>query len=241
MKYPTPPYIRVPLSFLPRVQKLDSLGQINSIVIKIYSFYPYGVYSLVENINVKQKMTSVWIHGKLKVLTLLYNLQLAKLLFLPLHQIADLQYKWAPCFSIPPFIAFYLISFSLLWRFIYIYIFIPCVQHWVRARNVNVNKILTSWERNYVHGCPPHSIWSSKDRLSPHSSNMVIMHFPSLFTVLRMPRPINQKAAYGKQFTEIWGWKWKLLSHVWLFATPWTVACQVPLSMDFSRPEYWNG
>ena len=77
MKYPTPPYIRVPLSFLPRVQKLDSLGQINSIVIKIYSFYPYGVYSLVENINVKQKMTSVWIHGKLKVLTLLYNLQLA--------------------------------------------------------------------------------------------------------------------------------------------------------------------
>ena len=67
------------------------------------------------------------------------------------------------------------------------------------------------------------------------------MHFPFLFTVLRMPRPINQKAAYGKQFTEIWGWKWKLLSHVWLFATPWTVACQVPLSMDFSRPEYWNG
>lgn len=24
---------------------------------------------------------------------------------------------------------------------IYIYIFIPCVQHWVRARNANVNKI----------------------------------------------------------------------------------------------------
>ena len=69
---------------------------------------------------------------------------------------------------------------------------------------------------------------------------MVIMHFPSLFTVLRMPRPINQKAAYSKQFTEIWGWKWKWLSHVWLFATPWTVACQVPLSVDFSRPEYWN-
>ena len=24
-------------------------------------------------------------------------------------------------------------------------------------------------------------------------------------------------------------------------ATPWTVACQVPLSMGFSRPEYWMG
>ena len=26
-------------------------------------------------------------------------------------------------------------------------------------------------------------------------------------------------------------WKWKSLSRVWLFATPWTVACQAPLSM----------
>ena len=26
-----------------------------------------------------------------------------------------------------------------------------------------------------------------------------------------------------------------------LFATPWTVAYQVPLSMGFSRQEYWNG
>ena len=24
-------------------------------------------------------------------------------------------------------------------------------------------------------------------------------------------------------------------------ATPWTVVCQAPLSMDFSRPEYWSG
>ena len=24
-------------------------------------------------------------------------------------------------------------------------------------------------------------------------------------------------------------------------ATPWTVACQVPLSMRFPRQEYWNG
>ena len=31
--------------------------------------------------------------------------------------------------------------------------------------------------------------------------------------------------------------KWKLLGHVQLFATPWTVACQAPLSMEFSRPQ----
>ena len=29
-----------------------------------------------------------------------------------------------------------------------------------------------------------------------------------------------------------------VLSHVPLFATPWTVACQAPLSMGFSRQEY---
>ena len=31
-------------------------------------------------------------------------------------------------------------------------------------------------------------------------------------------------------------WKWKLLSCVWLFTTPWTIQ-----SMEFSRPEYWGG
>ena len=35
--------------------------------------------------------------------------------------------------------------------------------------------------------------------------------------------------------------KVKLLSCVQLFATPWTVACQAPLSMGFSRQEYGSG
>ena len=33
----------------------------------------------------------------------------------------------------------------------------------------------------------------------------------------------------------------KLLSHVWFFVTPWTVARQAPLSMEFTRQEYWSG
>ena len=33
----------------------------------------------------------------------------------------------------------------------------------------------------------------------------------------------------------------QLLSRVQLFATPWTVTYQAPLSMGFSRYEYWNG
>ena len=33
----------------------------------------------------------------------------------------------------------------------------------------------------------------------------------------------------------------QLYSHVWLFATPWTVAHQTPLSLGFYRQEYWSG
>ena len=34
--------------------------------------------------------------------------------------------------------------------------------------------------------------------------------------------------------------KVKSLSHVLLFTTPWTVAYQAPLSVGFSRQEYWS-
>ena len=37
-----------------------------------------------------------------------------------------------------------------------------------------------------------------------------------------------------------WG-QVKLLSHVQLFATPWNVSYHAPLSMGFSRQEYWSG
>ena len=33
----------------------------------------------------------------------------------------------------------------------------------------------------------------------------------------------------------------RILSHVWLFATPWTVALQAPLSVEVSRQRYWSG
>ena len=36
-------------------------------------------------------------------------------------------------------------------------------------------------------------------------------------------------------------WKWKLLGRVWLFAIPWKLACQAPLSIEFPRLEHWRG
>ena len=44
-------------------------------------------------------------------------------------------------------------------------------------------------------------------------------------------------------FSNAWKWKVKVksLSHVRLWATPWTAAHQAPPSMGFSRQEYWSG
>ena len=44
-------------------------------------------------------------------------------------------------------------------------------------------------------------------------------------------------------FSNAWKWKVKVksLSRVWPSATPWTAARQAPLSMGFSRQEYWSG
>ena len=44
-------------------------------------------------------------------------------------------------------------------------------------------------------------------------------------------------------FSNAWKWKVKvkLLSRAQLLATPWIAAHQAPLSMGFSRQEYWSG
>ena len=44
-------------------------------------------------------------------------------------------------------------------------------------------------------------------------------------------------------FSSAWKWKVKVksLSHVRLFANPWTAAYQAPPSMEFSRQEHWIG
>ena len=49
----------------------------------------------------------------------------------------------------------------------------------------------------------------------------------------------------------LWSWKMMPVVHVWslpscfsrvrLFATPCAIACQAPLSVGFSRQEYWSG
>ena len=60
------------------------------------------------------------------------------------------------------------------------------------------------------------------------------------------PVSLTSPALAGRFFTTSANWEahfivTQLLSCVWLFVTPWTVACQAPLSIGFSRQEYWRG
>ena len=43
------------------------------------------------------------------------------------------------------------------------------------------------------------------------------------------------------QYSETFVVQVKSFSHVWLFVTAWTIACQAPLSTEFSRQGYWSG
>ena len=54
--------------------------------------------------------------------------------------------------------------------------------------------------------------------------------------LLGLPYPSNQVTCGLILMRKV-----KLLSHVCLFVTPWTVAHQAPPSMGFSRQEYWSG
>ena len=61
-------------------------------------------------------------------------------------------------------------------------------------------------------------------------------------------KPMSPALAGGFFATEPLGKSYQLsecmlssLSHVWLFATLWTIALQAPLSMGFSRQEFWSG
>ena len=53
---------------------------------------------------------------------------------------------------------------------------------------------------------------------------------------------IKRRSLLGrKAMTNLERKRVKSLSCVWLFAAPWTVAYQAPLSKEFSRQENWSG
>ena len=79
-----------------------------------------------------------------------------------------------------------------------------------------------------------HSVMS--DSVQPHRQQPARLPVPGILQA----RTLDWVAI---SFSKAWKWKVKVksLSCVWLFVTPWTTAYQAPLSMGFSRQEYWSG
>ena len=55
------------------------------------------------------------------------------------------------------------------------------------------------------------------------------------------PASLLSPTLSGGFFTISATWEAQLLSHFWLFETPWTKIHQTPMSMEFSKQEYWSG
>ena len=64
---------------------------------------------------------------------------------------------------------------------------------------------------------------------------------PGLTRGRRLLYQLSHKGAHIYIYTHTHSACAQLLSHVQLFATPWTGAHQVPLCMGFSSQEYWSG
>ena len=83
----------------------------------------------------------------------------------------------------------------------------------------SLSLVLMAFSKGFhFHSNKTHSEWWGETYVQIHS-NWVISHGPAV--------EVSKRA--------------KLLSCVQLFVTPWTIAHQAPLSMEFSRPEYWSG
>ena len=114
----------------------------------------------------------------------------------------------------------------------------PCLSAVGRSVSVSQHH-LRSWHHHY----PPPQQHSTG--ISPHHllSPFIPGHFSFLFWCVStfshgMGFIISHQMNTVQLVTVV---VVQSLSCVWLFANPWTVALQAPLSMGFSRQEYWSG
>ena len=98
----------------------------------------------------------------------------------------------------------------------------------------------------HYHICPQHFFYFAKPNFYVHSTALIPLtsQFLSFCEQLISLSIMSSRPTYVVAcvwITFLFKWKWKSLSCVQLFATAWTVAHQAPLSMGFSRQEYWSG
>ena len=87
--------------------------------------------------------------------------------------------------------------------------------------------------------CQPNAVELCPGPVPREAVALVLCHSaPCCSLPLSSARPFNAK---GLLVNRLWCIGMCSAVPVQLFATPWTVARQAPLSMEFSRQEYWHG
>ena len=119
-------------------------------------------------------------------------------------------------------------------------LFKPCIPDTPHKHNIDI--YLYSHPGTYLF-----YLWKNNDVKYPKLSYLImglsflqflksIYYFPLLFKFIEITRSWQNQTCFS--YLSEWV---KSLSHVWLFATPWTAAHQAPLSTGFSRQENWSG
>ena len=95
---------------------------------------------------------------------------------------------------------------------------------------------LNSVKRNFYSSATAESLQSCPTLCDPMDGSPPGSPVPGILQARTLER-------VAISFSNAWKWKVKVksLSRVRLLATPWTAAYQAPLSMGFSRQEYWSG
>ena len=96
---------------------------------------------------------------------------------------------------------------------------------------------MTIW--NFIHYSFPYCILQIDNKCQLLRMN--VQHCLSLNSLPEYSNIFDCAPHVGHHVGSHFFFFFKLLSCVQLFAAPWTVTCQAPLSMEFSRQEYWSG
>ena len=110
---------------------------------------------------------------------------------------------------------------------------IPSTCYWMPSKNSN----------DFLRGAFPFGTDQDtgvSERLGPAQVSTALSGCPEIWISL-ISVSLNVKLMRINPMPDRVNWSFKLLTCVWLFANPWTVACQAPLSTGYPGQEYWRG
>ena len=85
------------------------------------------------------------------------------------------------------------------------------------------------------------SFWYTEKRFSIYTFFFRLFSYTIYYRILSRIAGLYSRSLLIICFAYISVFILSCFGRVWLFVTPWTVTLQVPLSMWFSRREYWSG